>query len=89
MEWDFAIVVDQAVTAEKIISCIAKAGKPLARSAQIFDVYQGPQVPAGKVSIAARVILGDDKRSLTEAEAEGASQQIVTALKKEFGAELR
>jgi phenylalanyl-tRNA synthetase beta chain len=59
------------------------------KSARIFDVYRGAQVAAGKISIAARVILQEETRSLTEAEAEGTSNAIVAALKKDLGAELR
>ncbi len=89
IERDFAILVDESVTAEQVLAVLAKAGKPLVRHGKIFDVYRGAQVAAGKVSIAARVILQDDTRSLTEAEAEGASTAIIAALKKDLGAELR
>ncbi len=89
IERDFAILVDEKITAEQITAVLMKAGKPLVKSAKIFDVYRGAQVAAGKVSIAARVILGDDTRSLTEAEAEGVSTSIITALKKDLSAELR
>lgn len=89
MERDFAFLVDQAVTAEKILGVLNKSGKPLVKQAKIFDVYQGAQVPAGKKSVAARVILQDDSRSLTEAEAEEVSKKLVGALQKELSAELR
>lgn len=89
IERDFAILVDENVTAEQITAVLQKAGKPLVKSAKIFDVYRGAQVAAGKVSIAARVILSDDTRSLTEAEAEGVSTSIIAALKKDLNAELR
>jgi phenylalanyl-tRNA synthetase beta chain len=89
MERDFAILVDEGVTAEKILAVLQKAGKPLVKQARIFDVYRGAQVADGKVSIAARVVLQDDSRSLQEAEAEAVSTTIIQALKKELGAELR
>ncbi len=89
IERDFAILVDAAITAEQVLAVLNKAGKPLVKSAKIFDVYRGTQVAAGKVSIAARAILQDDARSLTEAEAEGISNAIIAALKKDLGAELR
>lgn len=89
IERDFAILVDAKTTADQVLAVLQKAGKPLVKSAKIFDVYQGAQVAAGKFSIAARVILQDDSRSLTEAEAEGASNAIIAALKKDLSAELR
>lgn len=89
MERDFAFFVSEEVTADKILSSITKAGKPLVKVAKIFDLYQGAQVPAGKKSIAARVILQEEGKSLTEADAEGVSKQIIAALTKDFAAELR
>lgn len=89
IERDFAILVDSSTTADQVLGVLTKAGRPLVKSAKIFDVYRGEQVAAGKVSIAARVVLQDDSRSLTEAEAEGASNAIIAALKKDLRAELR
>ncbi|MBC7385765.1 MAG: phenylalanine--tRNA ligase subunit beta [Cryobacterium sp.] len=89
MERDFAILVDEKVTADQITAVLLKAGKPLVKSARVFDVYRGTQVAPGKTSIAARVLLQDDTRSLQESEAESISASIIAALKKEFGAELR
>ncbi len=89
IERDFAILVDEKITADQITTVLKNAGKPLVKNAKIFDVYRGAQVAAGKVSIAARVILGDETRSLTEAEAEGVSTKIIAALKKDLNADLR
>ncbi|MBS1961253.1 MAG: phenylalanine--tRNA ligase subunit beta [Bdellovibrionales bacterium] len=89
IERDFAILAKAGTTADQVLAVLNKAGKPLVKSAKIFDVYQGAQVAAGKVSIGARVILQDETRALTEAEAEGVSKTIVAALAKELGAELR
>jgi phenylalanyl-tRNA synthetase beta chain len=89
MERDFAILVNQGTTADQVLAVLNKAGKPLVKSAKIFDVYQGAQVAAGKISIGARVVLQDATRALTEAEAEGTSKAIIAALAKDLGAELR
>lgn len=89
IERDFAILANAGTTADQVLAVLNKAGKPLVKSAKIFDVYQGAQVAAGKVSIGARVVLQDDAKALTEADAEGASKAIVAALAKELGAELR
>jgi phenylalanyl-tRNA synthetase beta chain len=89
IERDFAILANAGTTADQVLAVVNKAGKPLVKSAKIFDVYQGAQVAAGKISIGARVVLQDESRALTEAEAEGASKAIVAALAKELGAELR
>ncbi|MBL7715338.1 MAG: phenylalanine--tRNA ligase subunit beta [Bdellovibrionales bacterium] len=89
MERDFAVLLDDSVTAEKMVSVALKAGKPLAKAVRVFDVYRGSQVAAGKVSLAVRVTFSEEGRSLKEEETEAASRQIVDAWKREIGAELR
>ncbi len=89
MERDFALLLREGVSAEKLTAIALKAGRPLAKVAKIFDVYRGPQVGEGMTSIAVRVIFGDDTRSLQEAETEEVSKKIVEAWRKEAGAELR
>lgn len=89
MERDFALVVKADVSADKITQIALKAGKPLAKVAKIFDIYRGSQVAQGMTSVAVRVIFYEEGRSLQESEAEAASAQILSAWKKELGAELR
>jgi phenylalanyl-tRNA synthetase beta chain len=66
-----------------------KAGKPLAKTAKIFDVYRGSQVPEGMMSVAVRILFAETGRSLQEAETEAASSKVLEAWKKELGADLR
>lgn len=89
MERDFALVVKEEVTAEKLTALALKAGKPIAKSAKIFDVYRGSQVAQGMTSVGVRVIFFTEGRSLQESETEAASTQIIQAWKKELGADLR
>jgi len=89
IERDFALLVKKDVSVDKICQVALKAGKPLARSAQVFDIYEGSQVAQGMTSVAVRVIFYEESRSLQESEAEAASARILEAWKQEFGAELR
>ncbi len=89
IERDFAFLLDGSVKADAVIAAIQKAGKPLLKSARVFDRYQGGQVAAGKVSLAFRTLFRDDTRALTDAEVEPLSAAIIAAVTKEFGAELR
>ncbi len=89
MERDFALVVGQDVTAEKICQVALKTGKPLAKSARVFDIYRGSQVLEGMTSVAVRVIFYEEGRSLQESETETISARIIESWKKELGAELR
>jgi phenylalanyl-tRNA synthetase beta chain len=89
MERDFALLVRSDVSAEKLCQVAVKAGKPMARSATVFDVYRGSQVAAGMTSVAVRVIFYDEARSLQEAETEAACSKILEAWKKELNVQLR
>lgn len=89
MERDFALVVRPSVSAEDLLRVATKAGKPLVKSARVFDVYRGEQVQDGLTSVAVRLIFSADGRSLEEREADQASAQILEAWKRELGVELR
>ena len=89
MERDFALLVKDGVTAEKITQSAVKAGKPLAKVVKVFDVYRGAQVAEGMTSVAVRVTFFDETRSLQETETEAASAAIRAAWKKDLGIELR
>ncbi len=89
MERDFALLVKKQVSAEKLCQVALKWGKPLAKTAKVFDVYRGSQVHEGMTSVAVRVIFYEEKRSLQEPEVEAASAQILEGWKKELGVELR
>jgi phenylalanyl-tRNA synthetase beta chain len=89
MERDFALVVKKELAAEKLCQLAIKYGKPLAKTAKVFDIYHGIQVAEGMTSVAVRVIFYDEQRSIQEAEVEAASSRIVDGWKKELGIELR
>jgi phenylalanyl-tRNA synthetase beta chain len=89
MERDFALLVRDEITADKITQTALRAGRPLAKGSKIFDIYRGSQVPEGMTSVAVRVIFFDETRSLQESETEAVSARILEAWKKELGAELR
>ncbi len=89
MERDFALLVGEAVTADKLTQVALKAGRPLAKVSKIFDIYRGKQVAQGMTSVAVRVIFYEDARSLQESEVEAASAKILESWKKELGVQLR
>jgi phenylalanyl-tRNA synthetase beta chain len=89
IERDFALEVENHVTVDKLCQVAIKAGKPLAKSAKVFDIYRGSQVAEGMTSVAVRVIFYDKDRSLQESEAEAASARILEGWRKELGAQLR
>lgn len=84
---DLAVVVDEAVTAAQVQSIIEEAA--LVRRAQLFDVYTGEPVPAGKKSLAFSVTYQMADHTLTDVEVARAHRGIVEQLKRQLGATLR
>lgn len=88
IERDLAVVVAPHVGAAALGATI-RAATPLARGVAVFDEYRGPQIGAGKKSLAVRVILQRDDATLTDAEADVALGRIIDALRSEHEAALR
>jgi phenylalanyl-tRNA synthetase beta chain len=56
---------------------------------RLFDVYQGPQIGAGKVSLAYSVTYQASDRTLTDEEVAEVRRRVVAMLERELGAKLR
>ena len=86
---DFAFVMDKDVEAERIINTIKGVDKEKITSVSIFDVYMGTNLPEGKKSLAVKVQIQPIEKTLTDADIEILSTQIINMVKKNTGAELR
>jgi phenylalanyl-tRNA synthetase beta chain len=86
---DFAFVVGQDVTADKLVKAIKGAEKELVAGIAVFDEYKGKGLAEGKKSLALGVTLQPKDKTLTEAEIEAVSQKIIAAVAKAVGGELR
>ena len=79
---DFAFVVDRATPAAELVKAVNAAEKQLLREVTIFDVYTGKGVDNDKKSIALTVKIQADDRTLTDAEIEKISAEIITSVRK-------
>lgn len=86
---DLAIVVDEAVPAERVVEVISKAGGRILTHVQLFDVYRGEQIGAGKKSLAYSLTYQSPERTLTDKEVAKVRQKIIRRLEDELGAQLR
>jgi phenylalanyl-tRNA synthetase beta chain len=86
---DIAVVVDEEVDARLIFAEIIQAGGELLRSARLFDVYTGPQIPEGKKSLAYALEFGSPHGTLTDDEAHAEMDRVIDALKAKFAALIR
>ena len=86
---DLAVVVGRDVTAAAVVEQARRAGGKLVRSVRVFDVYEGDQVPPDKRSLALRVVMRSDERTLGDKDIAGVRAKILKALEREFSAALR
>ncbi len=86
---DFAFVVDDGVTAADLVKAAYGADKALIVDVNLFDVYRGERMAAGKKSLAIEITLQPREKTLTDAEIEAASAKIVSAVMKATGGALR
>jgi phenylalanyl-tRNA synthetase beta chain len=61
----------------------------LLKEVDIFDVYKGDKLPAGKKSYALSFILRDDEKTLNETVIERTMNRLIAMFEKEAGAKLR
>jgi phenylalanyl-tRNA synthetase beta chain len=86
---DVAFIVDDSVTAEKLLTVIRTAGSALLQSVDLFDMYRGENLEAGKKSLAFTLELMSRERTLVDNEIESEVNRIVEAVIRETGAVLR
>lgn len=86
---DVAFVVDLVVTAEAVEQCMKKSSGDLLQEVELFDVYQGENLPPGKKSLAFTVVLLSREKTLTDEEIESEVQRIVRSVQQGFNAKLR
>lgn len=86
---DLALLIDNAVTMEQIEATVRESERKLLRSIELFDVYEGKNLPAGKKSYAVAIMLQDDEKTLTDRQIEGVMEKITANLAKKLGASLR
>ena len=63
---DFALLLDDNVTFEAIYKIARQSEKQLLKNVNLFDVYQGKNLPKGKKSYAVSFTLQDEHKTLTD-----------------------
>jgi phenylalanyl-tRNA synthetase beta chain len=86
---DIALIVSDGVAHADLEACIRSAGGGLVSRVELFDLYQGDPIPAGKKSLAYALSFQSPERSLVSDEVDRLVDSIVSALGDGFGAVLR
>ena len=86
---DLALLVDKDVEFGTIERTALQTEKKLLKRVELFDVYEGKNLEAGKKSYAVNFILQDETKTMSDKQVDAIMQKIIANLKKQVGAELR
>ncbi|WP_353087161.1 phenylalanine--tRNA ligase subunit beta [Flavobacterium sp.] len=86
---DLALLVDQSVAFESLYKLARQTEKSLLKQVNLFDVYEGKNLPEGKKSYALSFILQDTTKTLTDTQIDKIMGKLQTVFQNEVGAQLR
>ena len=86
---DLALLIDQSVEFAQIEEIARQTEKKLLKKVELFDVYEGDKLPAGKKSYAVNFILQDAEKTMGDKQIDAIMQKLINNLKQKLGAELR
>ncbi len=86
---DLALLLDNSVEFAAIEDIARQTEKKLLKKVELFDVYEGKNLPEGKKSYAVNFILQDETKTLNDKQIDAIMNKLITNLKNKLGAELR
>ena len=86
---DLALLLDSSVKFADIERIAFATEKKLVRRVELFDVYEGKQLEAGKKSYAVAFTLQDETKTMNDKQTEAIMGKIIAQLEKQLGATLR
>ena len=86
---DLAVLVPRLVRVEEVLNRIEAAGSPLIRDIDLFDIYEGEEIPRGKKNLAFHIIYQAEDKTLSSKEIDQIQKKIIQSLEKEIGWEVR
>ena len=86
---DLALLIDNSVEFSQLMEIAKKTEKLLLKKVDLFDVYEGKNIPSGKKSYALSFILQDNSKTLTDSQIEKVMAKLTYNFQTELGATLR
>lgn len=86
---DLALLIDKNIKFSEIEKTARSAEKKFLKNVELFDVYEGKNLPEGKKSYAVNFILQDEEKTLADKQIDAIMTKIINALKNNLKAELR
>jgi len=86
---DFALLVDTSVAFDAIYKIARQTEKSLLKDINLFDVYEGKNLPEGKKSYAVSFTIQDTTKTLTDVQIDKIMNKLQSNFENELGAQLR
>ena len=86
---DLALLINNETTFLDIYRLAKETERSYLKSIDLFDVYEGKNLPDGKKSYAVSFMLQDEEKTLDEKQIEGIMQKLQGAFENKLGASLR
>ena len=83
------MLIDKNISFSTLKQIAQKTERKLLKEVNVFDVYEGDKLPAGKKSYAMSFIIEDMEKTLTDKAIDAIMQKLIYNLEKEAGAEIR
>ena len=86
---DFAFVIDKKVKSEEVVTSAFKVDKELIRNVEIFDLFEDDSLGKHKKSIAIKVTLQSNEKTLAENDISEISSKIIESVEKSTSGTVR
>ena len=86
---DLALIVDRSIPTAEVADSLRQAGGFLLKDVQLFDVYEGKHIPAGKKSLAYHLTFQSPSKTLSDKDVAKQRARIIRQLEQRLSARLR
>ena len=84
-----AVLVPRQVRVEEVLNKIETVGGSLVRDIDLFDIYEGEELPEGKKNLAFHIIYQAEDRTLSSKEIDEIQNKIIKTLESMPGWQVR
>ena len=86
---DIAVLVPSEVRISQVLDLMEAAGGDFLEDVDLFDVYEGREIPEGKKNLAFRLVFQSYEKTLTDKEVKGFMEKIIREIEKNPDWEIR
>ncbi len=89
MKRDFALLLNEETSFEQVKNVAFNTERKILKTVELFDVYEGKNLPKGKKSYGVSFVFQDDNKTLTDKQVDKIMEKLQQNFTNEFKAELR